>query len=137
MPGWLVFVLLVAGFAVGVGGTVAVMVAKQRRQRRLDISFRERNATKAVGEMPDVEDLIKVGLLARSLARSVVPCHSRSLVLRASLVRLDQVGSLWRHGRGEGASGGVFGSGSAAYGVEELRVDVDRRVQCAVAIEAV
>ena len=67
MPGWLVFVLLVAGFAVGVGGTVAVMVAKQRRQRRLDISFRERNATKAVGEMPDV-DRFKRGARVRGTA---------------------------------------------------------------------
>lgn len=59
MPGWLVFVLLLVGFVVGAGATVVVTVIRRRRQRRLDISFRERNATKAVGEMPDVEELIK------------------------------------------------------------------------------
>ena len=59
MAGWLIFVLLLVGFAIGVLGTASVAWIQRRRQRRLDISYRERNARKAVGEMPDVEDLIK------------------------------------------------------------------------------
>lgn len=56
---WLIFVLLLVGFAVGVVGTASVTWFQRRRQRRLDMYYRARNATKAVGEMPDVEGLIK------------------------------------------------------------------------------
>lgn len=60
---WLIFVLLLVGFAVGVAGTTSITWIRGRRQRRLDMYYRERNATKAVGEMPDVEDLIKSAMM--------------------------------------------------------------------------
>ncbi len=63
MAGWLIFVLLLVGFAVGVVGTASIIWIRRRRQRRLDMYYRERNATKAVGEMPDVEELIKSAMM--------------------------------------------------------------------------
>lgn len=84
---WLIFVLLLVGFAVGVAGTTSITWIRGRRQRRLDMYYRERNATKAVGEMPDVEDLIKSAMMRdadeeapREVARTSFPgpLHSGS-----------------------------------------------------------
>lgn len=54
-----IFILLLLGFVGGIGVTALFVWVRERRQRRLDLEYRDRNKSKAVGDIPDVEDLIK------------------------------------------------------------------------------
>lgn len=54
-----IFILLLLGFVGGVLVTSIFMWFKQRKQTQLDLEYRDRNKNKAIGDIPDVEDLIK------------------------------------------------------------------------------
>ena len=54
-----IFILLLLGFVGGVSMTVMLVWFNQRKQRKLDLEYRDRNKSKTMGDIPDVEDLIK------------------------------------------------------------------------------
>lgn len=54
-----IFILLLLGFVGGVCMTSVFVWFKQKKQRRIDLEYRDRNKSKAMGDIPDVEDLIK------------------------------------------------------------------------------
>lgn len=54
-----IFILLLLGFVGGIFISVLFVWFKQGKQRKLDLEYRDRNKSKTMGDIPDVEDLIK------------------------------------------------------------------------------